>query len=224
MNPSIDLYRRNYHSIIFDLDGTLIDSKEGIIKSIQYALSHFGIPSPEEAELAAFIGTPLPEIFSKLVTHPDQEMISDLVAMYRERYNALGIFENIVYPGVELLLQQLMAHGCLLFIATTKPQHFAIQILKHLKLDHYFVNIYGSFLDGKMNDKSELCKWIMDSHKIKRPSLMVGDRKFDIIAARDNQIESLGVLYGYGAEAELRNAQANYLAATPLEIAEWIVR
>lgn len=222
MNPIIDSCGRKYHSIIFDLDGTLTDPKEGIVNSIQYALDRFKFPSREESELSAFIGEPLQQIFSKLVAGSEPKVISDLMAAYRERYSATGMYENNVYPEIEYLLQRLTASGHLLFIATTKPQHFAIQILQHFKLDHYFVNIYGSFLDGKMSDKSELVKWIIDTHKIERPSLMIGDRKFDIIAARDNQIDSLGVLYGYGTEEELRGAEANYLATTSLEIVNLI--
>ena len=213
-----------YESIIFDLDGTLTDPQEGIVKSVLYAFDKLGLPLPSDEEIISSIGEPLESIFSRFVKDIEPHTLTLLVSGYRERYNLKGKFENVPYLHVEEMLQKLTANRNRLFIATTKPQNFAVEILKHFQMDCFFEKIYGSFQDGRMSNKSELLNCIIKTHEVKTPSLMVGDRKYDIIAALENGIDSLGVSYGYGSIKELEDAKANHIVTSVLEIVDYVVK
>ncbi len=214
--------RTIYREILFDLDGTLIDPKEGITKSIQFALEQMGIDIPSADDLEWCIGPSLKESFKKLIPSPSEADVNTAVAYYRKRYKEKGMYEHFVYPGIDKLLSQLQKDGYRLFIATAKPEIFAVDILNHFHLDSYFEKIYGAQLDGTHSDKGKLLQYIAEKSSLKSPSLMIGDRRFDMQAALQNKIDPLGVTYGYGSPDELKQAGALHLCDSPTEIYSWI--
>jgi phosphoglycolate phosphatase len=211
-----------YREILFDLDGTLIDPKEGITKSIQFALENMGGNIPSAKDLEWCIGPSLKESFKTLLPSSSETDIAAAVAYYRKRYAEKGMYEHFVYPGIKLLLSQLQKDGYRLFIATAKPELFAVKILKHFELASYFEKIYGAELDGTRSDKTELLEYMIETSSLQKPSLMIGDRRFDMEAALQNQVDPLGVTYGYGSQDELRQAGALHLCNSPEEIYSWI--
>ncbi|MBW7457775.1 HAD family hydrolase [Paenibacillus sepulcri] len=205
---------RTCENWLFDLDGTLTDPKEGITKSVQYALSRFGIPADDLDVLIPFIGPPLAVTFREEYGFSADDT-NRAIAYYREYFTRQGMFENKLLPGIPELLSTLSNQGKRLFVATSKPIVFARQILEHFGLDRYFEQICGSELDGTRSDKTELIASIIQQYGID-PSrtIMVGDREHDIIGAVNNGIAGIGVGYGYGTETELMNAGASYFAPT----------
>ncbi len=192
-------------AIFFDLDGTLTDPKAGITRSIQYALEKLSRPVPETDELTWCIGPPLLASLETLTG--DAELAPRALALYRERFSDIGLFENEVYPGIEDMLGALDVP---LYVATSKPREFAQRILDHFELNRYFSQIFGSELDGTRSDKSELLAFALaQSDHPAETSVMVGDRKHDMIGAVNNGMTALGVLYGYGDRAELETAGAD---------------
>ncbi len=201
--------------ILFDLDGTLTDPKEGITKSVQYALAHFKIEVADLNDLAVYIGPPLKDGFMEHHRLSETEA-NEAVGKYRERFSKTGLYENEVYDGVEELLINLKNAGKKLAVASSKPEVFCVEILKHFHLDVYFDAIVGSELNGARSHKAQ----VIEEAK-KRLSLteadnanvvMVGDRKHDIEGAHMNHISSVGVTFGYGSDQELINAGAEVLA------------
>lgn len=207
-----------FRYIFFDLDGTLTDSAEGITNSVHYALEKFGIEA-ERSELFRFIGPPLKDSFMKYYGIPKDDC--DLaVSYYREYYSTSGIFENRVYDGIEHLLADLKNCGKKIVLATSKPLEFSEKILKHFGLYNYFDFISAATMDGQICRKDQVIKHALDSLEITDTSevLMVGDREFDIIGAKQYEIKSVGVLYGFGSLEELHSAGADYIAKLPADI------
>jgi phosphoglycolate phosphatase len=205
-------------NILFDLDGTLTDPGPGIIGSIVHALERMGATVPDDAGLRACIGPPLRSTFARLLGSDDPVAIERAVALYRERFAPIGIFENRVYDGVPAMLAALLDRGDRLFIATSKPQPFAEQVIAHFALEG-FERIYGSALDGSLDDKALIVRMILEREGLDADStFMVGDRSHDIVAARANGVAGVGVLYGYGTREELAGAGAAHIVATPREI------
>ncbi|BCG60161.1 HAD family hydrolase [Paenibacillus sp. URB8-2] len=193
----------NFSHILFDLDGTLTDPKLGITKSVQYALAKFGIFEDDLDRLEPFIGPPLAHSFQEFYGFSEADAWQ-AVQYYREYFADRGIFENELYPGIPELLSMLTQRQAVLIVATSKPLVFAEKILKHFKLEHFFHAVVGSGLDGTLSDKSEIIKHILEQEDLEAAgAVMIGDRKHDIIGAHNNGISSIGVLYGYGSEAEM---------------------
>jgi len=208
-----------YETILFDLDGTLTDPGEGITKSVRYALSRFGIDEADRAKLEAFIGPPLPASFREFYGF-DEAQSTLAVSYYREYFAETGIYENAVYPEIPGLLSRLVDTGYRLVLATSKPAVFAVKILDRFALSPFFSAVYGSELDGRFSDKTELIAKILVCERIEaKTAVMVGDRKHDIIAAKNNGIDSAGVAYGYGTPAELDAAAPTHRATTGAELA-----
>ncbi len=208
-------------NILFDLDGTLTDPKEGITKCIQEALSKLGWPVPSSDELEWCIGPGLYGSFEKLLNCRDPELIQKAIDLYRIRYTKKGIFENYVYPGIIEALDKLKKMGLRLFVATSKPTVFARKVVTNHRLDKFFDGIYGIKLDDERSDKGELISFILRSESlIDKQTLMIGDREHDVIGAKSNSIYAGGVLYGYGTEKELIEAGADYLFAKPMDIVD----
>lgn len=208
--------------ILFDLDGTLTDPKEGITKCVQYALAHFGIDVPDLNELMCFIGPPLIESFQMFYGF-SEEKAELAVKKYRERFKDIGIFENGVYDGVLELLSECKKAGKKICLATSKPEEFAVRILEKYKMAEYFDEAVGSTMDGSINAKDEVINEAfrrlgIDSDEKKAKIIMVGDRKHDIIGAKKCGIESIGVLFGYAEDGELEAAGADYIVATVEEL------
>lgn len=209
------------NNILFDLDGTLTDSSLGITRCVQYALAQLGQPVPEADELLFCIGPPLIESFTALLADKAPNQAQEAVLLYRERFDRIGKFENRVYDDIPATLAGLQEQGCRLFVATAKPEIFARQILDHFELSPYFTGIYGSRLDGGLGDKGQLISHIIREEGLaKEETIMVGDRKHDMIGAKACAIGGIGVTYGYGSKAELVTAGAGHLVDQPLAIVE----
>lgn len=202
--------------ILFDLDGTLTDPKEGITKCVAYALSYFGIEE-DPNKLIEFIGPPLAESFEKYYGFSNEDA-KRAVEIYRERFNPIGKFENRVLDGVVNMLETLKAQGKILAVASSKPEVFVKQILDKFELSKYFTAVVGSELDGTRVDKAEVIKEAFLRLKLteeqKKNTIMVGDRLHDVIGAEKNGIKCVGVEFGYAKENELIDAGANYICDT----------
>jgi phosphoglycolate phosphatase len=205
--------------MLFDLDGTLSNPKEGIIGSIQYALERLGVHSFANDDLLSCIGPPLQESFAQLLQTTQPKTIESALNYYRERFVERGMFENKLYEGIPLLLQELKALGYRLFIATSKPQVFAKQISQYFELEGYFERIYGSELDGTRGHKADLLTHILQAENLDSLStVMIGDRKHDILGAKAHALKTIGVLWGFGSLEELELSGADFLAHSPKDI------
>lgn len=205
-------------SVLFDLDGTVTDPKPGVTRSIQYALEKMGRPVPAADDLVWCIGPPLLDSFRQLLG-PNGHQAQKALAHYRERYGEVGKFENRVYPDIPETLMRLRKSGRRIYLATAKPLVFAGEIIDHFGLAPHFNGIYGSRLDGGLNDKGALIAHILTEESLAADrAVMVGDRKYDMAGARKNGLATIGVTYGYGTKEELRTAGADHIASTPLAI------
>ncbi|ART75016.1 phosphoglycolate phosphatase [Sutcliffiella horikoshii] len=204
-----------YKVILFDLDGTLSDPKEGITKSVQFALENMDIVEPSIDRLETFIGPPLQVSFAEYYGLDGIES-KRAIGFYRERFKEKGMFENVLYPDISLLLEALKERGFVLVVATSKPTVFAEQIIKYFELEKYFQLIVGSNLDGTRSSKTEIIQYILDKYTDFNRSdfVMIGDRKHDIIGAKNTGIHSIGVTYGYGSQEEIRDAEPNYIVSS----------
>ena len=201
-------------AIYLDLDGTLTDPKPGITRSIQYALGRLDRVAPSEDELTWCIGPPLQASMRMLLG--TDELADKALALYRERFSDIGLFENKIYPGVEETLAVFARSGRRLFVATSKPALYAQRIIDHFNLNRYFERVFGSELDGRRSDKTDLLSYALQSSGVNpTEAMMVGDRSHDMVGARNNGMTAVGVLYGYGSEEELLEAGAHHICATP---------
>lgn len=213
-----------YKIALFDLDGTLTNPKEGITKSVQYALASFGINVADLNELTKFIGPPLRDSFQEYYDFSTSEA-ETAVAKYREYFSERGIFENTLYKGIPELLGSLQKNNICLAVATSKPTVYARKIVNHFRLDSHFKLIVGSELNGNRSRKSEVIQYTLDILDIKNTvsAVMVGDREHDIIGANEVGIDSIGVKWGYGSHGELGQAGATAIAETPDELFRLII-
>lgn len=209
-----------YKVILFDLDGTLTESGEGITKSAQYALEKIGKPEPDLDKLKVFVGPPLKEQFMKYAAL-EKEDAELAVKFYRERYTVTGIFENRPYEGVKELLEFLQKKGYLLAVASSKPEIFVKQILEHFEMSGYFTEIVGSEMDGRRTKKTEVIEEALRRLGIQRKReqvLMIGDKEHDVIGAKEAGIPCVAVSYGYGTMEELENAKPLRICSTTEEL------
>jgi len=207
-----------YKNILFDFDGTIIDSKAGITRSAQYALKEFGIIVEDLEELVHFIGPPLKNSFMDRYGFSEQDALQ-AVKYYRKHFDEHGVFDNTLYPGIVELLKKLHSEGRLLFIATAKPTIYTEQILDKYNLRHLFTYVCGANLDGTRTNKTEIIKTVIDETQISlEDTVMVGDRKYDIIGAHNNKIDSIAVGYGFGSEDELMAANPTQYVKTAKDL------
>jgi phosphoglycolate phosphatase len=206
-------------NILFDLDGTLTDPLEGITKCLRYSLECLGEPCPPDNELASYIGPPLRHTFAAICTSTDSAYLDNAVALYRERYSTVGLYESKVHVGVREMLVELRSSSYNMFVATSKPEVYAKRILRYFSLDSFFAGVYGNDLSGRLDNKVDLVSELITQYRLVKPeTIIVGDRKYDVVAGRMNGISSLGVTYGYGSREELESAGVDFLCASPLEI------
>lgn len=214
--------------VLFDLDGTLTDPKQGITKCVQYALQSFGIEEPDLDKLEPFIGPPLKGSFQEFYGF-DDEKADQAVEKYRERFRDVGIFENEIYRGIPEMLKKLKMRGLHLGVASSKPTVYVEKILEHFRIREYFEVVVGSELDGTRVEKSEvvqeaLRRFFPNGNIQKHKVFMVGDRKFDVEGARQVGVESVGVSFGYGSMEELMGAHADYIVRSVEELRRFLLR
>jgi phosphoglycolate phosphatase len=215
--------KRALVNILFDLDGTLTDPREGILACFKYALQELQVALPTESELERFIGPPLWDSFSTLVGSANEAKLGQAVALYRERFAARGMFENKLYPGIADALAMLQKGGIWLYVATSKPRVFAERIVEYFGLEQYFRAIHGSRLDGSYADKSELIAEVLRSESLTPDeTVMIGDRDHDVIGAKANGLFSVGALWGFGSRDELVSAGAELLCEAPNMLVETV--
>lgn len=210
---------KNYKNILFDVDGTIIDSKEGITKSVQFALEKFNINISDLKELECFIGPPLYESFKNYYNLKDDDL-ELAIKYYREYYKEIGIYKNYLYEGIINVFEELKRKDKRLIIATSKPTTFTEKILKSYDIYKYFDFVSGATLDNSRIKKEDIIKYAIDELKIDSTydCIMIGDKKQDIIGANKNKMDSIGVLYGYGTLEELKEQQPTYIVNNIYEI------
>ena len=210
-------------NILFDLDGTLTDPKNGIFRCIQYALDQLGATSPEVDRLDWCIGPPLKNSFSRLLNTKDGTILDQALFYYRKRFSERGMFENVIYPEVIPSLRRIKTAGIRIFLATSKPTVFAKQIVDYFNLTPFFDAVYGSELNGHLSDKGELVAHILDTESLDpKMSLIVGDRSHDIIGGKKNCIMTVAVSYGYGSREELIASKPDFICDTISDLAAFI--
>ena len=207
-------------AVFFDLDGTLTDSGEGIINCAILALEHFGLPVPSREELGVFVGPPLDKTFMQFGV--PEEKTQEAVDVFRSRYLVVGKFENTPYPGIADLLRTLQQQGHRLFVATSKPETTAVEILHKFELAQYFEIICGATLDGTRSHKADVIAYLLDKIGPQEQMLMVGDTEFDVLGAAAHGIPTIGVAWGYGKVAAMEQAGAISIAHTMEQLLESI--
>lgn len=213
-----------YEVILFDLDGTLTDPKKGIVNSIQYSLEKLNITDYDPKTLVKFIGPPLDESYKKyFAMDHDQAFIA--INYYREYFKVKGLYENHIYPGIPELLERIYKQNHHIFVATSKPTPFAKDILKHFNLTQFCKEIVGSNLNLTRVKKTEIIDYVLE--KIpqcpKEKIVMIGDRKYDIIGAKNTGIDSIGVTYGYGDLEEIQLAAPTAIAKNVAELSHLLL-
>ena len=210
--------------ILFDLDGTLTDSKEGIFNSIRYALNFFDIEETDDEKLSLFLGPPLVQAFMKYYQMSEENAELALVK-YRENFVKKGIYQLSMYDGIDNMLKALKENRMIVCLATSKPLKFAEQIVKRIGIAPYFDYLAGATMDETRNEKADIIDYVITQNGFHKDRiLMVGDRENDIKGAHQNHVEVLGVLYGYGRRLGLETAGCIHFAKTVAEIKSFILQ
>ena len=200
--------------MLFDLDGTITDSREGIIKCVEYALNAAGVPIPPMGKMYQFMGPPLVDGFQNIMGMSYEEAV-EATRKYRERYSVTGLYENKLFDGIDEVLKTLHEKGYQVILATSKPEEYSVKILEHFGIAQYFNEIVGSTLDGSRDCKRDVIQEAFRrtgiSEEEKKSTIMIGDRKHDMIGARECGIASCGVYYGFASEPELEENGADYI-------------
>ena len=203
-------------TILFDLDGTLTDSGEGIINCATLALEHFGLPVPDRKTMRVFVGPPLHETFVKFGVPEDKA--DEAVQVYRSRYVTVGKFENVPYPGISDLLETLKRQGHMLLVATSKPEALSIEIMEHFDIAKYFDRICGASLDRSRSSKEDVIAYLLEEYRACENMIMVGDTAFDVMGAAAHGIPTIGVAWGYGSVEDMQKAGAVAIAQSVSEL------
>ena len=213
---------KKFDTLLFDLDGTLTDSTEGILNCLIYAIERMGFEVPEDTNI--FLGPPIRQSFAEFLGM-NGEQVDEAVRIFRERYSDTGLFENRVYDGIPGMLERLKSGGKRLMVATSKPQVYAVRIFERFGLAQYFEIVGGAELDGSRDYKDEVIEYVLAKAGITDRStvLMIGDRRQDVLGAHKTDIECMGILWGYGSGEELTQAGADYIARTPQEAADMLL-
>jgi phosphoglycolate phosphatase len=211
-------------NIFFDLDGTLTDSKEGIVKCLHYSMNKLGRPLPDTLEVNDFLGPSLRVTFKKLLGSDDKVLIEKAVSIYRERFSTVGLFENKVYPGIPEMLSVLHQNSRRLYVVTSKMKLYADRIIDHFQISPLFIGVFGSEWEGRFDDKADLIKFLMSDLKLAAgETIMIGDRREDIAAGKANGIKTMGVTYGYGSQREIMDAAPDFVCNSPQEIQKLLI-
>lgn len=212
-----------YDVILFDFDGTLVDTGEGILNGITYTLNKFGITVEDRASLNRFVGPPLQESFKMFYGFSPEET-EKAIKYYREYYNEKGMWEYKAYDGIKELMAWLKEKGKLCIVTTSKPEYFAKKMLEKAGLAPYFTYIAGSDMEGTRTKKADVIRYALNTCGIKDTGnmVLVGDREYDVYGAKEMGIDSVGVLFGYGSREELEQAGATHIAETVEDLKEII--
>ena len=206
-------------AVLFDLDGTLIESAGGIIANIRHAMQVIGRPLDPDRDLTWAVGPPLRDIFARLLDGEDTALVAQAAETYRLVYDSVGLLATVLYPGIAAALEAFGAGGWRVFVATSKPAGVARRILTRLEAADRFEAIYGAVADGALAHKPDLLGYLLVVQGLDPTStVMVGDRSFDIAGAHAHHVPGIGVLWGYGGRAELEQAGADALAEAPGEL------
>lgn len=211
-------------NLLFDLDGTLTDPAEGITRCLAYALEQLGRPAPPADQLRTYIGPPLITSLGQLLASDDPSLLRDGIRHYRERFASVGLYENRLHHQLVPVLDRLNASGHRLWVATSKPQIYAVQIVRHFELTARFEKVYGSELTGERVEKTDLLAWLLAQERLPpAETVMVGDRVHDVVGARAHDLRVVGVLWGFGSQTELSCADATVATAVELldQIESW---
>lgn len=212
-----------FKNIIFDFDGTLIDSRQGVIMAFKKTIKELTSEEIEEQKIIQLIGVPLAQIISILLNTTDQAMIDQGSKLFKKYYGKEGLYHNFVYPGIEKMLVALKNRPCQLFVVSNKIELFMKKILKQHNLEKYFTLVRGTDGTDKKSKKAEHIKRFIEQYKLKKEeTAVVGDTENDIIAAKTNSIYSIGVTWGYGLESDLIKANADAICHDPLELQQYI--
>ena len=212
----------SFDTLLFDLDGTLTDSTEGIIRCLEYALERMGYEVPEDTN--KFLGPPLYRSFADFCGM-NEEQVNEAVRIFRERYSDVGLFENRVYDGIPEMLQRLRDGGKRIMVATSKPEVYAVRIFDRFGLSQFFEIVGGANINGTRNDKDEVIEYVLDKAGISDRSsvLMIGDRRQDVLGAHKTGLKCMGILWGFGSIEELTEAGADFIAETPEKAADMLL-
>ena len=215
--------------IFFDLDGTLTDPMQGITRCVEFALLEMRGESPPRQELLSCIGPPLGDSFGRLLGTRDKLQIDRAITLYRERFVAKGMLENLKYEGIDELLTELRERGHDLFVVTSKPAHYARQIVEHFAIEHFFAEVFGPDMHGNLANKTELIGHVLQQRGLHAEDpatcpVMIGDRSYDMVGAKANGLPAVGVTWGYGSDAELLEAGAVELVSSPVELGQLLAR
>lgn len=208
-------------TILFDLDGTLTDSGEGIINCVIPALKHFGLPVPPREELRVFVGPPLRDSFIRFGVKPEDA--EEAVAIYRKRYVPTGMFENTPYPGIHALLAALREAGHTLYVATSKPEEMATAILEKFHLAQYFHMICGASMDDTRDTKDKVIAYLLERTDDISHAIMVGDTAYDVLGAAEHGIPTIGVAWGYGTVEDMEKAGATAIVHSPAQLLDMLI-
>ena len=212
----------NFDTLLFDLDGTLTDSTEGIVRCLEYALERMGFDIPEDTN--KFLGPPLYRSFAEFCGM-NEEQVNEAVRIFRERYSTVGLFENRVYEGVPEMLKRLRDGGKRIMVATSKPEVYAVRIFDRFGLSQFFEIVGGANINGTRNDKDEVIEYVLEKAGISDRSsvLMIGDRRQDVLGAHKTGLKCMGILWGFGSIEELTEAGADFIAETPEKAADMLL-
>lgn len=209
-------------TVLFDLDGTIINSEQGITNCIRYVLDHWGMEHPSQEELLCFIGPPLREQFMNVFGW-DHDKAENSVIKFRERFDTLGLFECELYPGIQKLIEDLDKKGYQIALASSKHQEACGRILEHFHLDPHFAGIFGATKDGKISTKKQVIEIALDKLQApKEETVLIGDTRFDVLGAKEAGIDCIGVTYGFGTREELENAGAIAVVDTAEEAGTYL--
>ena len=217
-----------YKNLLIDLDGTIIDSADGVINSFRHALDCMGVSYGDRSSMIKYMGPPLSESFSEYFDTPEE--VKAAIEKYRERYSVIGWKEATLFPGIDKMLAALKEAGFGIYMATSKPEGYAVKIAENLGVAEYFDRMFGASFDGKINTKEEVLEYALNTiyggkydREVNRDVLMIGDRYFDVRGAAFFGIPTLGVTFGYGSEEELREAGAADTVPTAEDVVKWVM-
>ena len=203
--------------VLFDLDGTLVDSSPGIHAAVRYAAAALGLPEPTARQLRGMVGPPLQDGFALVLRVPVAD-VPRAVAAYREHYAAGALLQATVHDGVPDLLAALRAAGATLAVATSKPEPFAVRLLEHTGLLPAFASVHGATMDGLVRHKDQVVAAALAAHPDGRDPVLVGDRSHDVLGAAAHGLPCIGAGWGPAEDGELETAGATAVAATPEEV------